>query len=457
MKKVILFICIIVAAAAAGTIAFLMLASPATQTKFSKDEILFTTITDKDGEFVSNRTYALGDEPSYEIYEIKISNTKNVAFENAVVEHSGNVFVNSQTTGADIKISFQIVSGTSFSFTISSDNFETATMMYHAREYIQHESLKLKVATSPTGPFEDYLAGSNSNLYIIENQYKAAALADGFPSELWVIPYSTTHPGATFITTVAASGHLNLDGNTAPYRLTAKSAGVSKFQFYAQDGSGTGVGYSIVCKYVSPTGISGLPSKIDIDMSAETQYFLPNFTVLPVYAQNYELTFESTNQNVFTFENGKITAIATGSAELWVKIDDKVIKEIPVNITFTHPPALTFAINSITAEQFSGNIALIDNILTLNIDAVKGWATIKINVGIANFGGAIENISANVADPNNILFAAAGAPSFEVGNIESVVYTIHLSKTAGSLSIEFSKVIDNKTISKTLVISVVND
>lgn len=456
MKKIILFICLIVAAAAAGTIAFLMLASPATQTKFSKDEILFTTITDKDGEFVSNRTYALGDEPSYEVYEIKISNTKNVAFENAVVEHSGNVFVNSQTTGADIKISFQIVSGTSFSFTISSDNFETATMMYHAREYIQHESLKLKVATSPTGPFADFVEDEGT-LYLVENQNKAAALADGFPSELWVIPYSTTHPGATFTTKVAASGNLELSGNQAPYRLTAKSEGASQLQIYTQDGSNVGKHAIFACKYVSPTGISGLPSKIDIDMSAETQYFLPNFTVLPVYAQNYEISFESTNQNVFTFENGKITAIATGSAELWVKIDDEVIKEIPVHISYTKQPELTFAINPATAEQFAGDITLSDNVLTLNLHVIQIWATVKINVGIVNFGGAVENISANVADPNNLLFAPAGVPSFEVGGISHLVYTINLSKVAGSLSIEFSKVIDNKTISQTLVISVVND
>lgn len=456
MKKIVLFICIICAIAVAGTVAILLATAPHDASKFSKNEIVFTTITDKNGEFVSNKTIASG-QLSYEQYKIKISNTRNTEFENVVVTHSTNVIVISQSTGVGIEITFQIESGENFYFTVESDNFETATMMYDAREYIQADSLKLKVSTSPTGPFEEFEANSNNFIYIIDQQYKSTALADGFPSELWVIPYSTTHSGATFTTSVAESGHLNLDGNGAPYRLTAKSAGSSQFQFFAQDGSAVGKYAIFACKYVSPTGISGLPSKIEIDMSSATTYFLPNFTVLPVYAQNFELTFEGTNPNVFTFENNKITAVANGTAELLVKIDNQVKKEIPVIITFTQQPEFTFNLNSITAQQFAGNISLAENTLTLNLDAIQGWATLKINVGIANFGGTIENITKKIADPNNILFAQAGAPSFEIGDVSSVVFTINLSKTVGSLSIKFSKIIDGKTISKTLVINIINN
>ncbi|MBO5310146.1 MAG: hypothetical protein J6A98_02995 [Clostridia bacterium] len=456
MKRIILIIGIIIAVAAAAAVIFILTASPNHNPKFSKDEIIFTTITDSNGEFLSNYKYVSND-PTYEVYKIKISNTKNVAFENPYVEHSGNVFVNSTDSATGIEISFQITSGTDFYFEIQSDNFETATMMYHAREYIQADSLNLKIATSPTGPFTDFYA-SNNSIYIIPSQYKNAALLDGFPSELWVIPSSTTHPGANFAVSVAESGHLQLLGNEAPYRLAPKSAGASMFNFYAQDGSGTSKSVTFVCKHVTPTGISGLPNKIDIDLSESAEYLLQNFTVLPLYAQNYILEFESSNKNIFTITNNTITAQAVGMAKLWVKIDGEVTYEIPVNIQLGQLPKFTFALNSFTVENFGNDITLSGTNLSLNIaNVAASFVSITINVGVDNFGGELEDINANINDENGMLYTPAGEPSFEFGGANFLTYTIYLSKTVGSLSIEFSKIIDEKPISKTLVITIVSE
>lgn len=450
MKKIIIAISVICACVATCLIIFL--GQPSTP-KHPQTEILASYSHET---FYSN--YKTQPEKALNTYTLELLALNGTPFENPAITSSTNITKTIQLTDTSISITFQILFGNQFSFTLTTSNFETFTTTKTATEYVQPDTISLRIAKEANGEELGFADNSTNVLYLVEDSYKTLALQGGHASTLYLKVYApATCTNVTFDATISASSHFMMTTNQDLISITAESLGSSYITFTANDGSGASKKFLFHTKYVPATSLSGLPDEINVNLSESIYFTLPTLSPVPIYAQNYQLDFESTNSEIFTISGTKITAVKSGSANLIVKIDGEVFKTIPVLISGNILPQFSFSLNQSTTTALGNaiNFNTQTNTITLDFSSLENtYSTIIIDVAFLYYDGQPLPITVDITDANS---AILGTPEFTVGNENSVPYKLNISHTASEIEINFSKTIYENLISSKIKIKLINN
>ena len=142
-------------------------------------------------------------------------------------------------------------------------------------------------------------------------------------------------------------------------KVTGKKAGNATITAISNDG-----GYVASCK-VTVESISKNVTSISLDKKEMTimagEKSLLKVTINPSYAENKNVIWESSNEKVATVENGNITAVSVGTAEIKV-ISEDGNKEAICKVTVTSPP-----IKSISFKEEKQTIFLGDEVTLITI------------------------------------------------------------------------------------------
>ena len=437
MKKIVIVICAICAFLA---IILGVCLSNSKPNKNPTTEILATFSAE---EFYSN--YRQIPEKSLITYTLEFSALNGKTFENPSLTSSTNITKTYDITDTKITVTFQILFGNEFSFTLSSENFETLSLSKHATEFVQPDSINTKISTSPNGQSLGYVDNSTNIIYIIDDQHKTQALEDGKPSTLYIVPYAPASCGnATFEASTSQSGHFEITTTEGYTQINPKSIGASYITFSANDGSGASKKFLFRIQYVKAENLENLPDSIDIDLSTSEIFEMPNISPVPIYAKGYEVSFESSNEEVFVVTGSKIKALKSGQGNLIVKLDDEVLKTIPVNITGNFTPKFTFALNHFTTAELGSSINFNENANTITLNCTNleyDYSTIIINVGFMYYSGTFTAAEASITDPNGAILRDNTSPGFGVASQNYVPYTINVLHKNAEIEIEFSKTI----------------
>ena len=435
MKKIVIAICVISAVVA---IILGICLSTSKPNKHASSEIL-TTFSEE--EFFSN--YQTLPEKSLLTYTVRFTALNGKSFENPSITSSNNITKTVETTDSIITVTFQILFGDEFSFTLLSNNFETLVITKQATEFVQPDTINISIYTTPSGQQVGYVDQSTNIVYIIDEQYKTQALEDGKPSTLYIKPYSPAScKNPTFDASVAENGHIAIINQNEFFAISPKSIGASYITFSANDGSGASKKFLFRAEYVKAENVSGLPSKIDIELSESGVYELPVLSPVPIYAKDYEISFETSSPDLFTISNNKIEALKSGKGALIVKLDGVVFRTIPVDITGTFTPKFLFSLNDYTTETLSNNISFDEstNTITLNCANLEyDYSTITFNVAFMYYSGTLSPITADITDLSTAVLQDATTPGFGVASQNYVPYTINVLHKNAEIEIEFSK------------------
>ena len=435
MKKIITIICIISACIAIGLSIFLF--QPNT-TKHSNSEILATF---SETQFYSN--YKTLPEKSLNTYTLTFSTLNGKSLENPKLDTSINIHKTIDFEISSITVTFQILFGSEFSFALTTSNFEDLTITKQATEFVQPDNISLGIATSPSGNELGFVDENTNILYLVNEQYKQLAQEDGNPSALYVKAYAPTSTAFDF--EISESCHFNIDKSDEYLILTGQTIGASYLTISAKDGSGASKKFLFRVQYVKATNVSGLPSQINIDLSNDIYFNLPQILPEPIYAKGHTISLQSSNTTLFTVSNNKITALKSGTGNLIVLIDGEEVLNVPVNIIGSITPQITFTINDLTKQELSKNINFDSNTNTITLNYTNlqdGYSTITINVSFLHYNGQLLPIDTNHIDPSLAVLKDSTSPGFGVGNANYVPYTINVLHKNAEIEIEFSKTIE---------------
>lgn len=452
MKKILIVVISVCAAIAGLTAIFLTLPNTPFQ-KYAKELIIFEAVENSDEKFYSNlRTHPTTE---YNDYKISIYNTLGKSFENSVLTNSTNIQIkNFQRNNTSLDLTFNIISGTTFSFTLESDNFETITKNYSATEYTQPDDIALKVSADGIN-YSDYMAAENNILYFVDAEHLSAAHNDGYPTSLQLLPYDIHNPSSNFNVSVSPSGAFSCFENI----LTCTKGGNSYVTISATDGSGAEKNFMFYAKYVNPTSIQGLPETITIDLSTNTTFTLPAYSVLPEYAKGYTISFEPT-KDIIKIDNKKVSGLEIGECSLLVKADGVKLKEIMVSVIKSLPDyTINYGINDYTLQLFNNAISISGNAITLDLsENNSSYVTITIDISVTNYFGKLENINISIKNNSDfILFEEAGPLSLDYADKTKVYCNIFLLNKIGSITLNFSVNINNNLIENDLIINLVKN
>ena len=159
MKKIVIAICVISAVVA---IILGICLSTSKPNKHASSEIL-TTFSEE--EFFSN--YQTLPEKSLLTYTVRFTALNGKSFENPSITSSNNITKTVETTDSIITVTFQILFGDEFSFTLLSNNFETLVITKQATEFVQPDTINISIHTTPSGQQVGYVDQSTNIVYII--------------------------------------------------------------------------------------------------------------------------------------------------------------------------------------------------------------------------------------------------------------------------------------------------
>ena len=435
MKKIVIAICTVFALTA---IILGICLSSSKPNKYPTSEIL---VTFSDKEFCSN--YRQIPEKALITYTLEFSILNGTTFKNPSLTSSTNITKTYDIKDTKITVTFQILFGDEFSFTLTSENFETLTISKQATEFVQPDSINIEISTSPNAEAQGYVDNSTNIIYIIDDHHKTQALEDSKPSTLFVKAYAPAACGDVVLqASVSENGHFEITVQEYFIEITPKSIGASYITFSATDGSGASKKFLFRVQYVKAESVQGLPDKIDIDLSTSDTFELSNISPVPIYAKGYEVAFESSNEEVFVVTNNKVKALKSGQGNLIVKLDGEVLKTIPVNITGNFTPKFTFSLNHFTTEELGSSINFNENANTITLNCTNleyDYSTIIINVGFMYYSGTFTAAEASITDPQGAILRDATSPGFGIASQNYVPYTINVLNKNAEIEIEFSK------------------